>query len=252
MPRKLGQHFLRDANILARIAAAACPSPTGKVLEIGPGRGALTAHLLPLCDRLVAIEIDHDFIAPLRVRFPALQVVEADVLSVNLQDFAATSVVGNLPYYITSPIIERVLALEGLSSAVFLIQREVGERIAAKHGKRDYGYLSAITQLIAHVELLFIVPPEAFAPPPKVESAVIRLTPKPHRPADFEAVKRFLGICFQHKRKTLRNNLRLLYPAIEDRPEAGLRAEQMPVADLITLMNALTSKVPLDILTKPS
>ena len=239
MPQKLGQHFLRDANILARIAASACPAPVGTLLEIGPGRGALTAHLLPLCERLVAIEIDHDLIPPLRIRFPALEVVEADVLSVNLQDFGATVVVGNLPYYITSPIIERVLELQGLSSAVFLIQREVGERVAAKHGKRDYGYLSAITQLIADVELLFTVPPQAFAPPPKVESAVIRLTPKPTRPADFETVKRFLSLCFQHKRKTLRNNLRLLYPAIEDRPEAGLRAEQLPVGALITLMDAL-------------
>lgn len=244
MPRKLGQHFLRDAGVLARIAAAACPSPVPYVLEIGPGRGALTAHLLPLCERLVAIEVDHDLIPMLRVRFPALEVIEADVLSVNLQDFRAPVVVGNLPYYITSPIIERVLEIEGLQSAVFLIQREVAERLVAKHGKRDYGYLSAITQLIADVELLFTVPPGAFAPPPKVESAVIRLKPKPGRPADFEAVKRFLGICFQHKRKTLRNNLRLLYPGIESRPEAGLRAEQMPVAELIALMAALSPAAP--------
>ena len=236
MPRKLGQHFLRDANVLARIAEAACPTRVGTLLEIGPGRGALTAHLMPLCDRLVSIEIDHDFIAPLKIRFPTLELVEADVLAVDLNSFEATVVVGNLPYYITSPIIERVLELEGLKSAVFLIQREVGERIAARHGKSAYGYLSAITQLIADVELLFTVPATAFAPPPKVESAVIRLTPKPGRPANFEAVKRFLSICFQHKRKTLRNNLRLLYPEIENRPEAGLRAEQLPVQDLVALM----------------
>ena len=239
MPRKLGQHFLRDANILTRIAGAACPAPVGTLLEIGPGRGALTAHLLPHCQRLVAIEIDHDFIAPLKIRFPGLEVVEADVLSVDLNCFEATVVVGNLPYYITSPIIERVLEIEGLTAAVFLIQREVGERIAARHGKSAYGYLSAITQLIAEVELLFTVPPSAFAPPPKVESAVIRLTPKPGRPANFEDIKRFLSICFQHKRKTLRNNLRLLYPEIENRPEAGLRAEQLPVLDLVALMASL-------------
>ncbi len=242
MPQKLGQHFLRDQQILARIAAAACPTPmVGTLLEIGPGRGALTAHLLPLCERLVAVEIDHDLIPSLHIRFPGLEVVEADVLHVNLQDFCASVVVGNLPYYITSPIIERVLEVEGVSSAVFLVQREVAERIAAKHGKRDYGYLSAITQLIADVELLFTVPPGAFAPPPKVDSAVIRLTPKRDRPADFAAVKRFLGICFQHKRKTLRNNLRLLYPGIEHRPEAGLRAEQVPVGELVGLMGRISS-----------
>ncbi|MBY0502516.1 MAG: 16S rRNA (adenine(1518)-N(6)/adenine(1519)-N(6))-dimethyltransferase RsmA [Bryobacteraceae bacterium] len=242
MPRKFGQHFLRDAEVLARIAEACAKD--GKVLEIGPGRGALTAHLLPQCERLVAVEIDHHLIAPLRIRFPALEVIEADVLTVNLQDFEATSVVGNLPYYITSPIIERVLEIEGLQSAVFLVQKEVAERIAAPHGKSDYGYLSAITQLVAHVELLFTVPPNAFAPPPKVDSAVIRLIPKPNRPSDFDAVKRFLGICFQHKRKTLRNNLRLLYPAIEDRPEAGLRAEQLPVQELLHLMAHLVTPGP--------
>ncbi len=239
MPRKFGQHFLRDANILARIAEAACSAQVPLLLEIGPGRGALTAHLLPQCERLVAIEIDHDLIPSLKIRFPALEIVEADVLTVDLALFEAQVVVGNLPYYITSPIIEKVLELEGLKSAVFLVQREVAERIAARHGKSDYGYLSAITQLVADVELLFHVPPTAFAPPPKVDSAVIRLTPKPGRPANFEAVKRFLGICFQHKRKTLRNNLRLLYPEIENRPEAGLRAEQLPVNELINLMAAL-------------
>jgi 16S rRNA (adenine1518-N6/adenine1519-N6)-dimethyltransferase len=244
MPRKLGQHFLRDANILARIAAAACAQPVPTLVEIGPGRGALTAHLLPLCERLVVIEIDHDLIAPLRLRFPTAEVIESDVLAADLSSFDAPVVVGNLPYYITSPIIERVLELPQLKSAVFLIQREVGERIAARHGKRDYGYLSAITQLVADVELLFTVPPGAFAPPPKVDSAVIRLTPKKERPADFEAVKRFLSTCFQHKRKTLRNNLRLLYPGIEDRPEAGLRAEQLPVQQLIQLMTEITPAAP--------
>lgn len=243
MPRKLGQHFLRDAGILARIASSACPSPVDTLLEIGPGRGALTTHLLPLCQRLVAIEIDHDLIAPLRVRFPTLEVVEADVLTADLNSFDASVVVGNLPYYITSPIIEKVLEIEGLTSAVFLIQREVAERIAARHGKRDYGYLSAITQLVADVELLFNVPASAFSPPPKVESAVIRIVPKRERPADFEAVKRFLGICFQHKRKTLRNNLRLLYPGIENRPEAGLRAEQLPVGALLDLLASIQPRV---------
>jgi 16S rRNA (adenine1518-N6/adenine1519-N6)-dimethyltransferase len=251
MPRKLGQHFLRDANILARIAAAACTEGVPTLLEIGPGRGALTAHLVPLCERLVAIEIDHDLIAPLKIRFPNIEVVESDVLAANLADFGATAVVGNLPYYITSPIIERVLEVPGLSSAVFLIQREVAERITARHGKRDYGYLSAITQLVADVELLFTVPPGAFSPPPKVDSAVIRLRPKANRPPDFEAVKRFLSTCFQHKRKTLRNNLRLLYPKIEQRPEAGLRAEQLPVDKLMELMVAVTPAVPA-VCTDPS
>jgi 16S rRNA (adenine1518-N6/adenine1519-N6)-dimethyltransferase len=251
MPRKLGQHFLRDSNILARIAAAACPAPVKTLIEIGPGRGALTVHLIPLCERLVAVEIDHDLIAPLKVRFPTVEVVEADVLEADLASYGASTVVGNLPYYITSPIIERVLEIEGLTSAVFLIQREVAERIAARHGKRDYGYLSAITQLVADVELLFTVPPGAFSPPPKVDSAVIRIVPKGQRPADFAAVKRFLSTCFQHKRKTLRNNLRLLYPAIEKRAEAGLRAEQLSVAALMELMAALTPAVP-DACTVPS
>lgn len=244
MPRRLGQHFLRDASILARIAVAACSQPVKTLLEIGPGRGALTTHLVPLCERLVAVEIDRDLIAPLKVRFPTIEVVEADVLAADLASYNANVVAGNLPYYITSPIIERVLEIEGLTSAVFLVQREVAERIAAKHGKRDYGYLSAITQLVADVELLFTVPPGAFSPPPKVDSAVIRLVPKAERPADFESVKKFLGTCFQHKRKTLRNNLRLLYPAIENRPEGNLRAEQLSVDALMKLYAALTPAAP--------
>ena len=238
MPRKFGQHFLRDANILSRIAEA-CPAPAHTLVEIGPGQGALTAHLASRCEQLIAIEIDRDLVAPLRVRFPAVTVVEADVLQVDLASFSPQVVAGNLPYYITSPIIEKVLETPGLDAAVFLIQREVAERIAAKHGSRDYGYLSAVTQLVAEVELLFTVPPGAFAPPPKVDSAVIRLKPRASRPADFAAVKRFLSACFQQKRKTLRNNLRLLYPGIEGQPEAGLRAEQLPVAQLLELMNRL-------------
>lgn len=204
--------------------------------EIGPGRGALTRHLTPRCERLVAVELDHGLIAPLRVSFPSIEVIEADV-----RDFpfgGECVICGNLPYYITSPIVERALAVAGLKRAVFLVQREVALRLAAGPGSRDYGYLSVVTQLVGAVEYLFTVAPGAFAPPPKVDSAVVRITPRAGAVVS-PALRRFVGRCFLQKRKTLRNNLATLYPAIEGRPEAGLRAEQLPVEEFPRLLAAL-------------
>jgi len=241
VPRKLGQHFLRDQSVLERIAEAAAPAHEALLYEIGPGRGALTRYLVPRCGRLVAIELDRTLIAPLRVAFPTVEVVEQDVLRYAFPPEPCV-VAGNLPYYITSPILEHVLGLGSLlQRAVFLIQKEVALRLAARCGTRDYGYLSVRTQLVADVEMLFTVPPGAFSPPPQVESAVVRLTPRAgaHVTREFD---RFLGTCFLHKRKTLKNNLRSLFPAIEGRPEAGLRAEQIPLAGFRELFAALTAE----------
>ena len=179
--RRLGQHFLVRQSILERIAEAACPEVGGTVVEIGPGRGALTSHLLRRADRVIAIEIDPVLVQYLRAEFrdePKLTLVEADVLKTDLRQFGAATVAGNLPYYITSPILEKVLLLaEQLSRAVFLVQKEVAKRLAAGPGSRDYGYLSVQTQLLSVPEVLFVVPAAAFRPPPKVDSAVVRLTP---------------------------------------------------------------------------
>lgn len=217
------------------------------MIEIGPGRGALTAHLLARAGRLVAVEVDPELIEPLQRRFATeagLEVLLADVLATDLARWGPVAVVGNLPYYITSPIIEKVLALGPLlKRAVFLVQREVAERLVAKPGSRDYGYLSVRTQYLAEAELLFGVPPKAFRPPPKVDSAVVRLMPRPGITPD-EGFLRFAGVCFRQKRKTLRNNLAAVYGALtpEELPEGGLRAEQMPVAGLVELYQRLKSR----------
>ena len=234
---KLGQHFLSARGILAHLAEAACPAREPLVLEIGPGRGALTEFLLARADRVVAIELDRALAAGLRRRFSQIEVVEADVLAANLAQWGPAAVAGNLPYYITSPILERIFAMgPALRRAVVLVQREVAERLVAAPGTRDYGLLTVHTQLFTRPEILFRVPPAAFSPPPKVESAAVLLRPHPPAVADAAAFLEFAGRCFAHKRKTLRNNLLPFYgKQVEDWPEAGLRAEQVPIEGLLEL-----------------
>jgi 16S rRNA (adenine1518-N6/adenine1519-N6)-dimethyltransferase len=148
-----------------------------------------------------------------------------------LSQWGEAAVVGNLPYYITSPIVERFLALDHrFHSAVFLMQWEVAERILAKPGSRDYGYLTVAVQLQCEVKLVVKVQPSAFSPPPMVDSAAVHLERKQQQPDDLKQLLTFVGRCFQHKRKTLRNNLRPFYAeAVASWPEAGLRAEQLTI-----------------------
>jgi 16S rRNA (adenine1518-N6/adenine1519-N6)-dimethyltransferase len=194
-----------------------------------------------------AIELDPILVHYLRERFrdePKLTVVPGDVLHTRLDQWGRVTVAGNLPYYITSPITERVLALGPLLlAAVFLVQKEVAERMAARPGSRDYGYFSVLCQLLSEVELLFTVPPGAFRPPPKVDSAVVRLRPRPNPllPAT-GAFLQFAGAAFRHKRKNLRNNLSALFPKelVDAQPEANLRAEQLTVEQLIELYQRLS------------
>ena len=234
--QKLGQHFLIRGSILERIAKAVCPDPTDLVIEIGPGRGALTEKLLQRAKRVIAIELDPFLVAHLREKFAGesrLEVIHSDVLDADLAQWGPAPVAGNLPYYITSPILEQTIR-SGVPRAVFLIQKEVAERLAAKPGNREFGYLTVQTALYATIRLLFEVKPAAFHPPPKVDSAVVLLEPH-HREWGVDPAKlvRFVGRCFEHKRKTLRNNLAGYYgkEVIDAWPEAGLRAEQIPVED---------------------
>lgn len=233
--------------MLERIAAAACPDPAGTVLEIGPGRGALTRHLLPHAARVIAVEVDPKMVESLARNLgmeERLTVVPGDVLTTDLTQWGPVAVAGNLPYYITSPIIERVLSMGPviMQQAVFLVQREVAERIATGPGSRDYGYLSVLVQTFASASLLFTVPPGAFEPPPNVDSAVIRLIPRAQPLVDDpSSFLTFVGRCFHLKRKTLRNNLRPFYSAgeIDALPEAGERAEQLPPEQFASLFARL-------------
>ena len=184
----------------------------------------------------------------LRAKFrdePKVQIVESDILKVDLGQWGPAAIAGNLPYYITSPIIEKVVSMgQNCSRAVFLVQKEVAERLTAGPGSRDYGFLSVQTQFFTKAELLFTVPPSAFHPPPKVDSAVVRLTPKSDTVLpDAPAFLRFVGRCFHQKRKTIRNNLLGDYDkaVLDSLPQAAKRAEQMPIAALVELYDKLRS-----------
>jgi len=237
--QRLGQHFLIKGSVLERIAAAACPNRAALVVEIGPGRGALTEKLLKRADRVVAVEVDFLLVEHLRRKFgaePRLEIVHADVLTTDLAQWGPVPVAGNLPYYITSPILEQTARLR-LPRAVFLMQKEVAERLVAEPGTRSYGYLTVQTALYATARQLFEVKPGAFHPPPKVDSAVVLLEPRPVAPTDPEGFLRFAGLCFAHKRKTVRNNLAEAYgkETVDAWPEAGLRAEQIPLQGLLEM-----------------
>jgi 16S rRNA (adenine1518-N6/adenine1519-N6)-dimethyltransferase len=206
----------------------------------------LTAHLLPRCDRLVAVELDPALAGALRERYasePKFELVEDDVLQADLSRWGPAVVVGNIPYYITSPIVDHALSLgPQLERAVFLVQKEVAERLAAPPGSRDYSYLSVSTQARCRAKVMFSVKPGSFRPPPKVESAVILLEPLAEPVCDdLEGFLRFASSCFRQKRKTLRNNLAGVFERarIEALPQASSRAEQLSVGELARIFNIL-------------
>lgn len=247
MAQKFGQHFLSNPTILDRIARLICEygGSEGKpdVLEIGPGRGALTERLLTCAGRITALEIDPELAAHLRSRFaesPNLTLIRVDALTTDFSSYHPHVVAGNLPYYVATPLIERTVRAR--LPGVFLIQKEVAQRLVAKPGGRDYGYLTVQTQLFADSRLMFLVRPGAFNPPPKVDSAVVALTPS-NRAAelgieDAQAFLSFLSACFRQKRKTLRNNLRSQFP-IDDHSEAARRAEELSIDEFASLWHRL-------------
>jgi 16S rRNA (adenine1518-N6/adenine1519-N6)-dimethyltransferase len=238
---------LASQSVVQRIACAVVASssvPAARVIEIGPGKGVLTALMLERAERVVAIEVDPAMVAHLQARFagdPRLQLVGADVLHTSLAQWGPAVIAGNLPYYITSPILEAVFAAAGvIDRAVLMMQKEVALRLTASPGTRDYGYLTVLTRVHAEPRLLFTVPPGAFHPPPKVDSAVVELHLRRPDP-DVGGFLEFARLCFRHKRKTLRNNLVGVYGArIAGAPEAGLRGEQLSVAELRNLYDRLT------------
>jgi len=248
---KLGQNFLIDAGAAPRIVEALGDISNRTVIEIGPGRGVLTDVLARRARRVIGIELDRVLAAQLRMRYATrgnVEVLESDFVTAEfasmvgrrpgpLHDLRPTQpetvdVVGNLPYYITSGIVLRILELHPhIERAVIMVQREVADRIAAKPGTREYGLLSATTQLFARVEKLFTLPPEAFSPPPQVHSTVLRLTMAPRLgelQVDEAPFIAFLKLAFAQKRKTLANNLRGRYQATAIRAafkSAGVRPD---------------------------
>jgi 16S rRNA (adenine1518-N6/adenine1519-N6)-dimethyltransferase len=257
---KLGQHFLVDQPARQAIADALGDTSAATVIEIGPGHGAITSILVPRCRRLIAVELDPALAAELRFKLrahPHVEVLQADILRTDLATLIppheTAQVVGNLPYYITSEILLRLFGAARaslLTRAVLMMQREVADRVAASPGVRDYGLLSATTQMHARVETLFTLPPEAFNPPPDVFSTVLRLDFAPRfaelavPPAAFD---KFLRAAFAQKRKTLANNLRAagylpqqMQAAWPASIPALARAESIPLEPMAQLYRALT------------
>ncbi|MGE5171725.1 MAG: 16S rRNA (adenine(1518)-N(6)/adenine(1519)-N(6))-dimethyltransferase RsmA [Rudaea sp.] len=247
-PRKrFGQHFLTDAHYVARIVDAVDPHPGDNLVEIGPGLGALTGSLVERAQHIVAIEIDRDLAARLREHFGPAQLTlhEADALAF---DFAALGadlrVVGNLPYNISSPLLFHLATFEeGLRDIHVMLQREVVARMAAVPGTPDYGRLTVMLQARFAITRLFTVPPGAFRPPPKVDSAVARLLPLgPARPpiADAALFTRIVAAAFGQRRKTLRNALASIADE-EALRAAGIdpaaRGETLAVEDFVRLAN---------------
>lgn len=214
--KRLGQHFLSDPRILGRIADAAGIAVGDTVLEIGPGPGGLTAELARRASRLIAIEKDRDLVPALRERFPAATIVEGDAQELDWHALTGPGpprIVGNIPYNITSPLLEQALRPPRPAVVVFLVQKEVADRVAAAPGGADYGALSVGIQAVARVERLFTVPAGAFRPPPKVDSAVLRLTPLAHPTipdARVDDFRRFVVGLFGFRRKQLVRGLREL------------------------------------------
>jgi len=251
-PRKrFGQHFLVDRHYIDRIVAAVDPRPDDKVVEIGPGLGALTGPLLERVEGLTVIEIDRDLAAHLAATYPAerLMLRTADALEFDYGSLGRDlRVVGNLPYNISSPLLFHLAQYDAvLRDITVMLQKEVVERMVAAPATPQYGRLSVMLQVRFRIERLLTVPPGAFRPPPKVESAVVRLTPlhdaRPHI-ADEALFARIVAAAFGQRRKTLRNALRALADeaALERAGIApGARGETLSVADFVRLANVVVT-----------
>jgi 16S rRNA (adenine1518-N6/adenine1519-N6)-dimethyltransferase len=236
--KRFGQHFLNHRPTLERIVDALDPAPGAIVLEIGPGPGALTEALAERGARVVAIEKDRDLVPVVRARVPSARIIEGDALELDWRSAAGVEpdasllVAGNIPYNITTPLIDRALLPPRPTRIVFLVQKEVADRLAAPPGSGSYGALSVGVQAVARIERVFRVPAGAFAPPPKVDSALIRLTPRadPLVPDDRVAVFRRLVVgLFGFRRKQLVRGLRELTGWPAERVAALLGEAELPL-----------------------
>ncbi|MDX1572122.1 MAG: 16S rRNA (adenine(1518)-N(6)/adenine(1519)-N(6))-dimethyltransferase RsmA [Xanthomonadales bacterium] len=252
-PRKrFGQHFLHDPGVIARIVAAIDPRPGDRLVEIGPGSGAITADLLRCAGRLDVVELDRDLVGPLQARFAhlgELRVHQGDALKVELCALGGMydplRLVGNLPYNVSTPLLFRFLDQRGcVRDMHFMLQKEVVARMAAEPGGKEYGRLSVMLQVHCTVTRLFDIGPGAFTPPPKVDSSLVRLIPFGSPPWPIDDPQRFARLvadAFSQRRKTLRNALKQRFDArMFDRAgiDPGTRAEQLAPADFVRLANS--------------
>ncbi len=241
--KRFGQHFLVDHGVIDAIVRTIAPKPGEALVEIGPGLGAITQPLLERCGALTVIELDRDLAARLRQR-AGLTVIEADVLTVDFAALASAAghklrIIGNLPYNISTPILFHLLGAAALvCDQHFMLQKEVVDRMAAAPGGKDYGRLSVMLQWRYRIESVLDVPPAAFEPPPRVDSAVVRMEPLPADPTvDAVRLRELVAVAFSQRRKLLRHTLgRWL-----EQHQAGAsfdlqrRAEEVPVAEYLSL-----------------
>lgn len=247
--KALGQNFLRDDSVVLRIVNALELNANDTVVEIGPGTGALTRRLVGRARQVIAIEFDRDLIDGLQREFgdsSNFRLINANALDVDVGRLGCEKfkVVANLPYNVATPILQRLAAeREHIAAMVLMFQREVVDRITAKPGTRQRGYLSVLAQNAFDLERLFDVPPTAFSPVPKVWSSVARLFPRPKRDGE-ESFLRLVGGAFTHKRKTMLNNLKTMFSNPEAiLSEAGIepscRAEELTLDDWNSLFNTI-------------
>lgn len=251
--KRFGQHFLHDKHIIQRIVDAIAPKPGQRIIEIGPGQGALTVPVLKLIQAMDAIELDRDLIPALKLRCAEkgnLTIHQADVLEFDFSLFTQQKqnlrIIGNLPYNISTPLIFHLLHYaDHIDDMFFMLQKEVVDRMAAKPGNSEYGRLSIMVQYHCEVTALFDVPPGAFYPPPQVVSSVVRLVPHreiEHFAHDYLQFEKIVREAFSHRRKTVRNSLKEIVSDPDWQKigiDAQLRPEQLSVLDYVKISNLL-------------
>jgi len=257
--KRFGQNFLVDQSVINSIVRAIRPKATDALIEIGPGKGALTSPLIEACEQLQVIELDRDLIPILLaqfVKYPQFKIHQADALKFDfarlIQAQEKLRIVGNLPYNISTPLIFHLLDFAPqISDMHFMLQKEVVMRLAAEPGDKNYGKLSVMVQYYCEVSHLFDVPPESFQPAPKVDSAIVRLVPHQVKPAiatDITHLQKLVGAAFQQRRKTLRNALKNYELEIAARSsrialDFSLRAENLALQDYVNLSNTLLEPI---------
>lgn len=253
--KRFGQNFLQDQNIIRNILLSISPKVGDNIAEIGPGLGAITEHLLNATKgHLNVVEIDRDLVEVLKTQFfnyPALQIHQGDALKFNFSNLASADnklrIVGNLPYNISTPLIFHLLGFSGLVRDMhFMLQKEVVDRMAAQPGDSAYGRLGIMVQYHCRVESLFTVPPTAFHPQPKVDSAIVRLTPYDSLPTPAKDARQLASLvttAFNQRRKTIRNNLKKLISAQQLEAlgiDPGLRPENLTLQNFVAISDTLS------------
>jgi len=256
-PRKrFGQNFLIDQQVIGQIVAAINPAADDNLIEIGPGMAAITEHLVKLCPSMTLVELDRDLVEFLEHKladYPAVSIVNNDALKTDFSQFyqgEKMRLVGNLPYNISTPLLFHLLETrEKIRDMHFMLQREVVDRLSAAPGQKSYGRLSVMIQYHCRVMPLIPVPPYSFNPAPKVQSAVVRLTPYaelPHKAHNVKLLSQIVSLCFQQRRKTLKNCLNSFTEFLSsDLTEVDLnqRPEQLSVKEFVSLSNCINQNM---------